>query len=221
MIRNLFSFIPKHLLEIGRLWNNFYTFFSNQYNYFFSKILGLRSEYIAEQTTNPVELAYNVGAYITPNDTTDTIRKKIANAYKTHKYLPVFDKVYKSIIDSITGGNCELYKGSLYYGSAIVGLSTVGSPAKIGFVPFPTGVTTTKPKGEIYIDLKITPTVNQIEEIKKQLKEIIPIYFRVYIGVVTTIISNPAIVGVSIIGGTDIIGGTPAIYYNFNNLGRI
>lgn len=220
MISNLKNFIPRPLWDYG-LWNNFYTFLNNQYTYYLSKAKGIREEFISVQTTNPVELANTVGAYHTDDDSIDDIRIKTGNAFKTHKNLPSFSNVYKPIIDKITGGNSSIYTGQLYFGSFIVGQSIIGSPALIGNVTFPNGVSQNTQKGVVYIDLGTTPTTDQTERIIKQLRELIPVYFLVYIGTTTTIISGTFLVGSSAIGGYDTIGGGAGTFIIFNTIARI
>jgi hypothetical protein len=221
MIRDPSEIIPKPLLDRGGLWINFKNLITDLYNYFFSKILSLRFLYWAERSDFPAELAYTVGAYLASGDTTQTIRSKAGNAILTHKNLPIFSVVYKPIIDSITGGNCSIYKGLIYYGSFIVGASIIGSPALIGYVPFGAGTLAAKQKGAIYIDLGVSPTDDQIQQILLQLRDIIPVYFRVYFGVQTTIVSNVFRTGTSLIGGVDLIGGPASSVTIFSELFKV
>ncbi|TGL39620.1 hypothetical protein EHQ53_13950 [Leptospira langatensis] len=221
MIRDPSEFIPRPLVDNGGLWTNFLNVWNDLYSYFFTKIKNMRFLFWAERTDFPIELGITVGAYLSPGDSIDTIRSKTGNAVMTHKNLPIFSRVYKPIIDSITGGDCSIYNGLIYYGSFIVGASIIGSPSMIGYVPFGTGVLQAKQKGAIYINLGLSPTDDQINEILLQLRDIIPIYFRVYFGVTTTIVSDVFEVGTSLIGGVDLIGGPASTATIFSELFRV
>lgn len=179
MIRNPADFISQVLKDYSALWNNFTTFFSNQYNYFFDKIIKLRSEFIPEETTHIAELSYFVGAYISPDDDLNSITIKTANAFKTHKHLPIFTETYKPLIDAISGGDAQIYNGLLVFRGFRLEESLMESPSELESTSF---VITNKPKADVYIDLGVIPTDAQLQQIVNAVKPLLPIYFNIYIG---------------------------------------
>ena len=100
----------------------------------------------------------------------------------------------------------ELYKGPIRYGAFIVGGSQIGSPSLIGAVEFSAEVETTQPKGEVRINLKTTPTGDMVQRLINELSPLVPIYFRVYLGLYGVLDSGPFLVGSSVVGGIDKVG---------------
>lgn len=206
MIKNVQDFIPSALLEIGRLWSNVKILLSNQYAYYIGRVNSLRVMFDPGETELIYEISQFVGAYLTNYDSHRSIRSKTADAIHTHQYNGVFNEVWKPIIDRILGGDSSIYSGTQYYGSFVVGESIIGSPSKIGFVPFPTGVTAEKLKGEVFINLDISPSSSQLQELVSELRPLVPQYFNVYLGILYTLDSEYFVVGLSTIGGIDLIG---------------
>lgn len=206
MIRSIQDFIPGALIEIGRLWSNVSTLLSNQYSYYMTRVHTLRTLFDPGETELIYEISQLVGAYLTDYDSHRAVRSKTADAIHTHQYNGVFNEVWKPIIDRILGGDSSIYSGTQYYASFVVGESIIGSPSKIGFVPFPTGVTADKLKGEVFIDLDVSPSSDQLQELVSELRPLVPQYFNVYLGILFTLDSDYFVVGLSTIGGIDLIG---------------
>lgn len=207
MIRDLLkSFIPGPSRGIG-LWNNFGPIFLEQYNFFFDRIKKImRNTHVPEETEYPGLLADNLGAYVAISDSPGAVRRKAARANFVHKRHLIFDDVWKPIIDGITGGSSSIYKGAILYGQFVVGESIVGSPAIIGPVPFVDRVSQDQLANEVYINLGLTPTSEQILEMRRQLEPMAAIYQTHFFGELETVDSGFFVVGSSIVGGIDVIG---------------
>jgi len=195
--------IPQILLDQGGVWNNFQSFLDEQLSFYQSEIASLRQLYTAEQTREPMEIAYFKGAYIAVNDSVTDLRSKIAGAVNTHKNLPVFQSVYKPIIDKILSSNCQLSAYSLLPQIFIIGQSIIQSPAFIGDIPV--NPSQPKIKGQIFIDIGMTAMTSQIQSIIRQLSDLSVMYFKIYLGRTYSITSTAFKIGTSIIGGTDIL----------------
>jgi hypothetical protein len=189
-------------------WQPYRELQEDNYNYFLEKILALPGLLRPEKTEQPGELAYMLGAYLTADDTTVEMRRKSARAACTHRLHVVWDAVWKPVVDGITGGDAEIYKGLIYYGSFIVGESIVGSPAKIGPVSFVDMDSAETTPGDVYINLNMTgqPTQQQLDRIKRELEQLKPVYFQIYIGITEIVDSDFFVVGQSEVGGIDVIG---------------
>ena len=211
------KYIPKVLTDNSQSWRNYRDKLQDTFDYFEEKIYELWHTFIPEKTNYPIDLASLNGAYLSNQDTNRSVKTKIHKAFQTHKFLPVFDLNYKPIIDARLGGNSKIYKGKIYYGSFIVGSSIVGTGSKIGVVPFSPSNFVDKNKGEIYIDLDVAPTQADIDFLKRQFEQLIPIYFTIYFGLTSVTDSDFFTVGSSLIGGVDLIGvdSDPVVIFDF------
>ncbi len=198
--------IPTPLLQFGRLWSNVSTLITNLYNFYLGKIKGLRVLYDSGETPILDEVSYMFGVYKSEYDTARDAKAKLMNATFLHQRVNNFDGVWKPIIDGLLGGNSSIYRGLQYYGSFVVGQSIIGSPSKLGFVSFASGVVLDKLSGEIFIDLDVSPTAIQIEELIDRLRPLATIYFNIYCGTTTIVDSAYFKIGLSSVGGIDLIG---------------
>ena len=195
--------IPKILTDQGGVWSNFQTFLNEQVAFYQSESLSLRQLYTAERTRVPMEIAYFKGAYIAINDTVNDLRNKTDGAVNTHKNLPVFSTVYKPIIDRILGSNCALTTYSFLPEVFTIDKSLVDAMAFIEFIP--SGVSSSKLKGQIFIDIGMTAMQSQIDSIQRQLTELSVMYFKIYLGRVYTVAGLPFVLESSLIESADII----------------
>jgi len=88
-------------------------FLDRHFQFYQSKILGLRTLYDPVRTSFPLELAHTMGAYLSIYDTDAVIIEKAANAAHLHKYVYNFDEVWKPIIDNIMQTDSRVYHGAL------------------------------------------------------------------------------------------------------------
>ncbi|ATN94950.1 hypothetical protein [Leptospira phage LE3] len=214
---NADKFIPKVLADQSESWRNYRQVIQQNFDYFAEKIYEIWHTFIPEKTNYPIDLANLNGAYLSNQDTNRAVKTKIFRAFRTHKFLPVFELNYKPIIDARLGGDSQIYKGKIYYGSFIVGSSIVGTGSKIGVVPFSPANFVDKNKGEIYIDLGAPPTQADIDFLKRQFEQLVPIYFNIYFGLTSVTDSDFFVVGSSLVGGVDLIGvdTDPVVIFDF------
>jgi len=143
------------------------------------------------------ELGYWVSANIQNFNTETVKRKKIEDAIRTHKLRSTWEEDVKLKIDNYVGGDSSIITSvgtddwilcgdgmtpSSYYWSAFgadgvdleLGISLIGAGTEI------------EVKGNIYIDIDSSVlTSDQVEELKIELADSIPAYYRVFLGYLT------------------------------------
>lgn len=174
------SFLPKPLTDQGGIWATFSNFINDQYDFFYNKIISLKYLFTAERTTFPNELANLVGAYISPSDSVQTIRKKIGMAISTHKKLPVFSNTYKPIIDAILNVNSQIVQHDFIPEIFIIDQSLIDGNSFIETMSAPAGQD--KSKGQVFIDVTRAVTTGEREKLVSQLRDICILYFFIYVG---------------------------------------
>ncbi len=207
MIRNFEKAVTPRPAEGVGLWPSFVAIWKEQYDFFFDRIVKLqRNTHVPEESEYPILLADNLGAYVAISDSPAEVRRKAARANFVHKRHLIFDDVWKPIIDGVTGGDSSIYKGAILYGQFVVGESIIGSPAIIGPVAFVDRVSQDQLANEVYIDLGLVPTADQILEMRRQLEPMAALWFVHYFGELELVDSGFFVVGTSAIGGIDVIG---------------
>ena len=163
-------------------WKEFLDFMQEISDYYLEKINGVKYFFNAEKTALPIETAKFLGAYINDLNTIVEIKEKISKSIYTHKNLSNFERVIKPILDKIMNQDTQLVKGNLFTYLFQVEISFIDGGSLIEEVSM---ATEQKPKGVVLIDLKVFPTPAQKKKIIEEIKNLIPIYFSVYIGVAT------------------------------------
>ena len=205
--------IVQHIQEPDIKWEKFLALLEEYYDYYMSRILGLKTILSPAETEFPAELAQSVGAYVVTGDDARAIARKTALAVFHHQNKSRFDLVWKPLIDTITGGDSEVYDGVLHYGSFIVEESFIESNSRIGYLNFSDYKVYTPSKGEIHIDIKAQVTPEQAATLSHQLKPITPIFMRIFIGNLEVISPGSFIVEGSLIEGSDLIEGSGGDFF--------
>ena len=205
---NIENIFPPHLLD-DALYVKVNDKIKSYYNYYNARIAELDMVYLAEETAFFRELADLVAAYVVSGDDEFVVRSKAAGAIALHRSYAIFKEIWKITIDSILGGDSSIIHEPLFYGSFVVGASVIGSPAKLGPVSFSEGEIESPSVGAVFINIDVTPTTEQLNQILLQLRPLVPIYLNVYLGTTQIVDSDTFVVGVSEIGGDDVIGVDP------------
>lgn len=143
------------------------------------------------------ELGYWLSANINDFNSEMVKRKKIQDAIRTHKLRSTWETDAKLKIDNYVGGDSKIIisvgtddwilvgDGSTptdYYWAAMgadgiddgLGISLIGDGTEIEI------------KGNIYIDVDdSTLTADQVEELKQELDDTIPAYYRIFLGYIS------------------------------------
>lgn len=189
-------------------WSAFYNQINVNYTYYLAKIRDLRNLVSPEQTDYPAELGYLVGAYISPHDSSDLIRKKAQGAIYLHKNLSNFTLGWKPYIDRVCGFSSSIYTGLLASREFRVGRSFIGGGDKIGSSAHEA---VARNIGDVYIDCGTSLTPSQMTLLRDYFTPLRPVYFNVYLGYANIVSTSAFVVGSSLIGGAYTIGGASSI----------
>jgi hypothetical protein len=111
MIRDILEFQPKPLKGIKE-WDDFYNKLKTYYNQYTDRIdKGLKNLFLPDLTEQPSFLA-SEWDMIFGYDSYDDLRKRLAETPSANR-MPLALASWKPFIDTITGGDCEVWTGQI------------------------------------------------------------------------------------------------------------
>lgn len=180
MIEKIKTVIPELWRVNDPRWERLGQWLADEKAYYMDKIRRMPELYMPELTPYPLLLAEMLGAYLSADDTPDTLRRKAGNAVVYHKSHPIFDVAWKPTLDLIMGQSTRIWKGLWSMQGFTIGEDIIGWG--LGVIGGAESDWRDWESGDVLIDLVDAPTPEQIKLIKNQFTQLAPSLMRVWLG---------------------------------------
>ncbi|WP_244243585.1 hypothetical protein [Leptospira andrefontaineae] len=161
-------------------------------------------------TPFPIQRAISLGTYFSDGDSIRSIRQAAHETPAIQRRPLSFRLTWKDKIDAITGGDSVIYHGFNLAKSFTLGESILGGVDELGSdldtQPYTTRLTK-PPLGTIRVNLKITPTEEQLDALVKKCAALKNIYFPIEFGIIGTFNYGAFTIGDTEIGDNNFVLG--------------